>query len=47
MKYKDSSVQEERNFFKVQRQKAKAINFGIPSGLSSRGLEEYARTAYG
>lgn len=47
MKYKDSAQEEERIFFKTQRQKAKAINFGIPSGLSSRGLEEYARSAYG
>jgi hypothetical protein len=47
MKYKDSPLEEERTFYKVQRQKAKAINFGIPSGLSSRGLEEYARSAYG
>jgi len=47
MKLKTSSDLGERDYYTTQRQKAKAINFGIPSGLSSLGLEEYARSAYG
>eukprot|EP01127_Copromyxa_protea_P020156 TRINITY_DN6684_c0_g1_i2.p1 TRINITY_DN6684_c0_g1~~TRINITY_DN6684_c0_g1_i2.p1 ORF type:complete len:729 (+),score=107.66 TRINITY_DN6684_c0_g1_i2:188-2188(+) len=40
----DPEMQEK---FKLARQRAKAINFGIPSGLTPQGLGDYARTAYG
>lgn len=33
--------------FKLARQRAKAINFGIPSGLTPQGLGQYAKSAYG
>jgi len=32
--------------FVTRRQQAKAINFGIPSGLTAAGLGEYAKTSY-
>eukprot|EP01130_Rhizamoeba_saxonica_P004343 TRINITY_DN1777_c1_g1_i2.p1 TRINITY_DN1777_c1_g1~~TRINITY_DN1777_c1_g1_i2.p1 ORF type:complete len:792 (+),score=162.34 TRINITY_DN1777_c1_g1_i2:402-2777(+) len=38
---------ETKQEFSSLRQKAKAINFGIPSGLSVPGLSEYATSSYG
>lgn len=32
---------------KAERQKAKAVNFGLPGGMGSRALMEYARASYG
>ncbi len=32
---------------KEQRQKAKALNFGVPGGMGSNGLATYAREVYG
>lgn len=46
MDWKSSSDFNLRKKYIDSRQRAKAINFGIPSGLSSSGLREYARTAY-
>jgi hypothetical protein len=46
MSWKDgSSEQKER--FKALRQRAKAINFGIPGGEGALALQEYALSAYG
>ena len=33
--------------WKKLRQRAKAINFGIPGGLGSHGLKSYAKSGYG
>lgn len=33
--------------FRFWRQAAKAVNFGVPGGLGSRGLAEYAKNTYG
>lgn len=33
--------------FVKRRQQAKAINFGLPSGLSAAGLSAYAKSSYG
>jgi DNA adenine methylase len=33
--------------FKLARQRAKAINFGVPGGLGSRSLSSYAKLTYG
>lgn len=40
----DKTLQEK---FATLRQRAKAINFGIPSGLTTAGLSQYASSAYG
>jgi len=46
MNWKNSESKELRDKFKNLRQRAKAINFGIPSGESSQGLQAYAKSAY-
>jgi DNA polymerase I-like protein with 3'-5' exonuclease and polymerase domains len=45
MTYKDNP--ELKKKFSSLRQQAKAINFGIPSGLTANGLSVYAQQAYG
>jgi len=35
------------DIFREQRQRAKAINFGIPGGLGAEGLRRYAKSTYG
>jgi DNA polymerase I-like protein with 3'-5' exonuclease and polymerase domains len=47
MSWKDSPNPDLQKRYTTMRQRAKAINFGIPSGLSSRGLSEYAKSEYG
>lgn len=45
--WKSSPNPELQEKYKVARQRAKAINFGIPSGLTPQGLGQYAKSAYG
>lgn len=47
MSWKNSEDPELKQKFSTLRQKAKAVNFGIPSGLSAAGLSIYAKSAYG
>jgi hypothetical protein len=47
MRLKRSNDPRKRKKFETLRQKAKAINFGIPGGLGPAALVDYARTAYG
>ncbi len=37
----------EADVAKEERQRAKAVNFGLPGGMSATGLSIYARSAYG
>ena len=46
MKWRDGTP-EQRERFKALRQRAKAINFGIPGGEGALALQEYALSAYG
>ena len=47
MAWKNSNDENEREKFKSLRQRAKAINFGIPGGEGALALQEYALSAYG
>lgn len=46
MTWKDSENPDLRSKFKNSRQRAKAINFGIPGGEGAVALKEYAKSAY-
>eukprot|EP01094_Clydonella_sp_ATCC50884_P029954 TRINITY_DN9580_c0_g1_i1.p1 TRINITY_DN9580_c0_g1~~TRINITY_DN9580_c0_g1_i1.p1 ORF type:complete len:480 (-),score=128.94 TRINITY_DN9580_c0_g1_i1:107-1393(-) len=47
MDMKVSGDEKERVRYKQLRQRAKAINFGIPGGEGALALQEYAKSAYG
>lgn len=47
MTWKTSSDPALKTKFATLRQRAKAVNFGIPSGLTAAGLSLYAKGAYG
>lgn len=47
MTWKTSEDPVQRSRFKNLRQRAKAINFGIPGGEGAQALQEYAKSAYG
>lgn len=47
MSWKASTDPELKTKFSTLRQRAKAVNFGIPSGLTAAGLSLYAKGAYG
>ena len=47
MSLRTSSDENERTQFQVWRQKAKAINFGIPGGLGAASLRDYAQFGFG
>ena len=47
MRLRSSSDEAERRHFQVWRQKAKAINFGIPGGLKPPSLRDYAQFSFG
>jgi DNA polymerase I-like protein with 3'-5' exonuclease and polymerase domains len=47
LSWKNHPLPEFQEKFKQTRQRAKAINFGIPSGLTPQGLGQYAQSAYG
>lgn len=47
MSWKASPDPELKTKFSSLRQRAKAVNFGIPSGLTAAGLSLYAKGAYG
>ncbi len=48
MTYEDAEVEKGKGSKAVKeyRQRAKAINFGLPGGLGAKGLARYARVAY-
>jgi DNA polymerase I-like protein with 3'-5' exonuclease and polymerase domains len=46
MTWKTHPDAEMRAKFQTLRQRAKAVNFGIPSGLTAAGLGHYAKSAY-
>ena len=47
MRLRTSSREADRQHFAQWRQKAKAINFGIPGGLGAFSLREYAQSSFG
>lgn len=46
MSWKTSENETLKSKYVELRQRAKAINFGIPSGLSTKGFVQYAKSAY-